>query len=157
MYVKKLKRKCSVRGCKNTDTYAISLSREVGNTVIICKSCLGKALGAIDNIPPEPEVRTSPSEAPALFFNANARGIKPSEAVLTEPSEPEPETPETCEAPADPEPNDAAPNDVTDTEDDTDTALSMPESDFVCPFCGQVCKTEQGLQRHIDAKHKDEV
>ena len=58
MYVKKLKRKCSVRGCKNTDTFAISLTREVGNTVIICKSCLGKALGAIDDIQPEPEVTT---------------------------------------------------------------------------------------------------
>ena len=40
MYAKRLKRKCSVRGCKNTDTFAISRTRELGGSVIICKSCL---------------------------------------------------------------------------------------------------------------------
>ena len=40
MNVKKLKRKCSVRGCKNIETYAISKTREMGNSVIICKECL---------------------------------------------------------------------------------------------------------------------
>lgn len=48
MYVKKIKRKCGVRGCKNTDTYAISKSREMGNSIIVCESCLVEALAEID-------------------------------------------------------------------------------------------------------------
>ena len=40
MYAKRLKRKCMVRGCKNTDTYSISHTRESGNSVIICIDCL---------------------------------------------------------------------------------------------------------------------
>lgn len=48
MYVKKLKRKCGVRGCKNTDTYAISKSREMGNSIIACKECLIEALATIE-------------------------------------------------------------------------------------------------------------
>jgi hypothetical protein len=137
MYVKKLKRKCSVRGCKCTDTFAISLTREVGNTVIICKSCLGKALGAIDDIPLEPELRASHSEAPSLFFNAKMR-----KAVVLEPVQEEViEALVQEEAPAD---------------EDTATPLEAVE-EFVCPHCGQVCKSELGLQKHISAKHKDLV
>ena len=88
MYVRKLKRKCSVRGCKCTDTYAISLTREVGNTVIICKSCLGKALGAIDEVNPDtksniPVVENNP--APPLFFNAVALGLnKEAKPIINE-------------------------------------------------------------------------
>ncbi len=48
MYVKRLKRKCNVRGCKNTDTYAISKTREMGNSIIACKSCLLEALKTIE-------------------------------------------------------------------------------------------------------------
>lgn len=47
MNVRKLKRKCCVRGCKNTESYAISLTREAGNSIIACKDCLEKALKAI--------------------------------------------------------------------------------------------------------------
>lgn len=48
MYVKKIKRKCGVRGCKCTDTYAISKSREMGNSIIACKECLMDALATIE-------------------------------------------------------------------------------------------------------------
>ena len=48
MYVKKIKRKCGVRGCKNTESYAISKSREMGNSIIACESCLYEALAEID-------------------------------------------------------------------------------------------------------------
>lgn len=48
MYVKKIKRKCGVRGCKCTETYAISRSREMGNSIIVCESCLVEALAEID-------------------------------------------------------------------------------------------------------------
>ena len=77
MFVKKVKRKCSVRGCKNTDCFAISRTREVGNTVIICKSCLGKALGAIDEVNPETKSNIPVNNAPipTLFYNAQALGL----------------------------------------------------------------------------------
>lgn len=48
MYVKKIKRKCGVKGCRNTETYAISKSREMGNSIIACKDCLMDALATIE-------------------------------------------------------------------------------------------------------------
>ena len=77
MFVRQVKRKCSVRGCKSTDCFAISRTREVGNTVIICKSCLGKALGAIDEIDPKTKSNIPAADnttVPSLFFNAKALG-----------------------------------------------------------------------------------
>ena len=77
MFVRQVKRKCGVRGCKSTDCFAISRTREVGNTVIICKSCLGKALGAIDEIDPKTKSNIPAADnttVPSLFFNAKALG-----------------------------------------------------------------------------------
>lgn len=48
MYVKKIKRKCGVRGCKNIESYAISKTREMGNSIIVCKDCLMDALNTIE-------------------------------------------------------------------------------------------------------------
>lgn len=47
MHTKRLKRKCSVRGCKNTASYVISRTRELGHSVILCRECLEQALNAI--------------------------------------------------------------------------------------------------------------
>lgn len=70
MYVKKIKRKCGVRGCKNTVSYAISKSREMGNSIIACKECLLEALAKIEemnkpiveNFPEAPAVEETPTE-----------------------------------------------------------------------------------------------
>lgn len=77
MFVKKVKRKCSVRGCKNTECFAISRTREIGNTVIICKSCLGNALASLDEVDPETKtnIPVNDAPAPALFYNAQALGL----------------------------------------------------------------------------------
>ena len=57
MFVKKFKRKCDVRGCKNTaDVYLISKRREMGNTIAICKECLKEAQMSIDNYVEEKKV-----------------------------------------------------------------------------------------------------
>ena len=116
MYARPVKRKCGVRGCKNIDSYALSLTREAGNSVIICKSCLGKALGAIDDPQPETDIRVAYSEAPPIFPRATA----PVEEAPVE------------EAPA-----------------------PVEETTYKCPHCSAVCKSEQGLQKHIATKHKD--
>ena len=63
MYVKKIKRKCNVRGCKNTETYAISRSREMGNSIIACKDCLMDALAQIELKYAPPVVEEAPAEA----------------------------------------------------------------------------------------------
>lgn len=78
MYIKRVKRKCSVRGCKNTDCFAISRTREVGNTVIVCRSCLENALAAIDELPPNAKsnVKNKGISYPeALFFLGGALGL----------------------------------------------------------------------------------
>ena len=75
MFVRQVKRKCSVRGCKNTECFAVSRTREVGNTIIVCKSCLEEALGAIDEMDPKTKSNIPALDntlAPPLFFNKKA-------------------------------------------------------------------------------------
>ena len=48
MRARRIKRICSVRGCKNTDCYVIARFCEFANSVIICRDCLKDALSAID-------------------------------------------------------------------------------------------------------------
>lgn len=125
MYARKVKRKCNVRGCKSTDCFAISRTREVGNTVIICKSCLEKALVAIDEIDPK-----SKSNIPAidntavrpLFFNAKALGMTEKEV-----------------------------DDVPSADDATNAdGASSPEdgTEFKCPVCGKTFDSSKGLRMH---------
>lgn len=47
MNAKKVKRKCGMRGCKNTASYHLSKTREMGNSIIICEDCLRDALETI--------------------------------------------------------------------------------------------------------------
>ena len=101
MYVKKIKRICSVRGCKNTDVFAISKSRDMGNSVIICKDCLKDALASIDNYVEPVKVK---KERTSLFYHPELEVTVPSVA------ETEPEPPEVIEE----APEDA---DITVTED----------------------------------------
>ena len=71
MYVRRVKRKCGIRGCKNTDSFAVSRAREPGNTVIICRDCLKDALEAVEALPQGAKSNTpgkQPTEAPPLFF-----------------------------------------------------------------------------------------
>ncbi len=67
MFVKKVKRKCNVRNCKNIDCYAISKTHESGNSVIICRDCLKEALNAVDNGSSADERQSN--GIPPLFFN----------------------------------------------------------------------------------------
>ena len=143
MYAKKLlKRKCSVRGCKNTDTYAISLTREFGNSVIMCKSCAAKVVGAIEDIKPIPDAHVPHDQAPPLFFNRHIKKAVVEETPIADAPVEEviEETPADEEIPAE---------DVAETPDTDDV------DGYACPYCGQVCKSELGLQKHISAKHKD--
>jgi hypothetical protein len=49
MFIKRFKRKCDVRGCKNTaNVFLISKRREMGNTIAVCTDCLKEAQASID-------------------------------------------------------------------------------------------------------------
>lgn len=122
MYAKRVKRKCGVRGCKCLDSFAISRTREGGNSIIACKDCLVEALKAVEEAQKAPVVKRELKEAPPLFFHS----------VPT--AEPAPVEPEKIEAPAE---------------------VKEESTGFVCPQCGKVCKTEQGLQKHIELVHKE--
>lgn len=58
-----------MRGCKNTDSFAISKTNEMGGGVIICKECLKEALNAADNYPIDEVITKKDTPPPPLFFN----------------------------------------------------------------------------------------
>lgn len=72
MYIKRIKRKCGVRGCKNTDVFALSKSREMGNSVIICKDCLKDALTSTDNYVEPIKVKR---EVTSLFYHPELANV----------------------------------------------------------------------------------
>lgn len=69
MKIKKIKKKCEVRGCKNTDTYSLTNTNEFGNSVIICEECLKKAVKAVAEYDPSAEKKTVSVPPPPLFFH----------------------------------------------------------------------------------------
>ena len=81
MYVKKIKRICGVRGCKNTDVFALSKTREMGNSVIICKDCLKDALASIENYVEPVKVK---KERTSLFYHPELE-VTPSSVTDNEP------------------------------------------------------------------------
>lgn len=68
MNAKSVKRMCSVKGCRNTETYAISKIKEFGG-VIICKSCLEEALKAVNNPPKQNKGEAVCREELPLFYH----------------------------------------------------------------------------------------
>lgn len=47
MNVKKVRRRCGIRGCRNTESYALVKGREHGGSVIICADCIKDAYHTI--------------------------------------------------------------------------------------------------------------
>lgn len=150
MFVKKVKRKCSVRGCKNTDCFAISRTREVGNTVIICKSCLGKALGAIDEVNPETKsnIPVNNAPAPALFYNAQALGIDKKAVSNIPPASLEEAGTDDVTPPAESVTPPASPEDVNE-ETETDAEPTPSTDEYICPQCGRAFDSGKGLSTHL--------
>ena len=61
MFVKKFKKKCGVRGCKNvSDVFIISRRREMGNTVAMCRDCMIDALKSTENYVEEVKAKSIP-------------------------------------------------------------------------------------------------
>lgn len=96
MYITKVKRKCSVRGCKNTESYAVSRRRELGNSVIICESCVSAAKAAIDELDPNQKSNVAKTETKSipLFFNSVVQSVAQKEKTKAEENEIEAEAEE---------------------------------------------------------------
>ena len=60
MNVKKIKRKCGVRGCKNTASFIISKTREMGGSVIMCRDCMEEALKSTEGYVEPEKVKKPP-------------------------------------------------------------------------------------------------
>ena len=60
MNVKKIKRKCGVRGCKNTASFVISKTREMGGSVIMCRECMEDALKSTEGYVEPEKVKKAP-------------------------------------------------------------------------------------------------
>ena len=150
MFVKKVKRKCSVRGCKNTDCFAISRVREVGNTVIICKSCLGKALGAIDEVNPETKsnIPVNNAPAPALFYNAQALGIDEKAVSDIPPASLAEAGTDDVTPPTESVTPPASPEDVNE-ETDAGAETTPSTDECICHKCGRAFDSEKGLTAHL--------
>lgn len=149
MYARKVKKICSVRGCKNTESFAIAKTRsEIGN-VIICASCLAEALSSVDECRKEydEKVKAVVSSAPAELFYHPEKAKAVSEAADEVVNEAENEVYEAVDdaeaAEEGLEVNEAEETDVPKTEE------------FICPVCGKVFASEKSLKAHIARAHKE--
>ena len=81
MRVKKIKRICGVRGCKNThNVYALSQRTEMGNSVIMCEDCMKEALKTIAEYN-EPAKQTKPELEVTLSSVADVVEPEPQEVI----------------------------------------------------------------------------
>lgn len=95
MYIKKIKRKCGVRGCKNIDNvYIISKSREMSYSLILCKDCMKEALAMTDEyVEPKKVVKVDrplfphPELAVTISSVADVKEPEPQEVIEIEAEE----------------------------------------------------------------------
>ena len=127
MFIRQVRRKCGVRGCKCVESYAISRTREPGNSVIICEGCLNAALGAIGEIDPATKSNIRPQEnisAPPLFFNTEALG-KPDKVT-----------------------GESGSDEASGAAVEAEKTEEYVNGGFVCVGCGRVFDSEKGLKSH---------
>ena len=114
MFVKRIKRVCGVRGCKNTDVFAISKSKDMGNSVIACKDCLKEALASIETYVEPPKVIR---EIKPLFYHPETKD----EVTLSSVTDIEPKPQEVIEEETEEFPISVAEDTVTQEEPITTT------------------------------------
>ena len=91
MFVKKFRRKCSVKGCKNVDNvYIISQRRDIGGSIAICTDCLKEAQTSVDGYVEEIKVAREPQP---LFYHPEVKA----EVTLSSVTEIEPKPQEVIE------------------------------------------------------------
>ena len=123
MFVKKFKKKCGVRGCKNiSDVFIISKRREMGNTVAMCRQCMVDALKATDGYFEPEKVK---KEVKPLFPHPE---LKPTtlSSVADEESQPTEVIEEATEISDKSATEDTVAKDFFDSIEETSTASSTP-------------------------------
>ena len=121
MFVKRFKRKCDVRGCKNTaNVFLISKRREMGNTIAICKECLKEAQSSIDGYVEEKKVVIK--EDKPLFPHPELY------VTLSSVAEKEPEPQEVIDAVAEEFPVSVAEDTVTIEEKEETPIITTPKA-----------------------------
>lgn len=119
MFVKRFKRKCDVRGCKNTaNVFLISKRREMGNTIAMCTECLKEASSATENYNEPAKVK---KEVKPLFPHPELAVTVPSVA------EKEPEPQEVIEDVTEETPISVAEDTVTITKAEEKPILETPK------------------------------
>ena len=139
MYVRKVKRKCGVRGCKSFEAFAISKTREPGNSIIICRECLKDANKSVTEMKPNEKNnirKRSTGEVPGLFFNKQVFAEIGKDEVYEKEKQ-----------------NSSSKKDDLEAESDK-TEISEEQTEnkedvFKCPGCGKVFESEKGLKSHL--------
>ncbi len=144
MKVKKVKRKCMVRGCKNTDCYAVSHSSEVGNSIIICKECaaeIAPAIAEFEKQNPKQAEKKAASAPPPLFYNTETEV-----APQAEKATPDDGQVEQNENMLEEEATVNASDEAVENEDN-----DLEENEvYVCPKCGKQYKSKRHFAKHLE-------
>ena len=128
MYIKKIRRICDVKGCKNMDSFFISRIAEGGGSIVVCADCIREAAKAIENYKePEKKANGEKSEPPKFIFSRTdaEMGIAAKSKVNSVPAthEPNVEMPEfvSGEAPATEMVTDAESSETENTDEAVET------------------------------------
>lgn len=139
MYVRKVKRKCGVRGCKSFEAFAISKTREPGNSIIICRECLKDANKSVTEMKPNEKNnirKRSTGEVPGLFFNKQVFAEIEKDEVYEKEEQNSSNKEYDLEA-------------ESDKTEISDNQTEEKEDVFKCPGCGKVFESEKGLKSHL--------
>lgn len=159
IYAKKLKKKCMIRGCGNTETFALSRSGSEFGNVFICASCLAEGLSQVDEArkdfdEKEKNKASKPSSPAPLFYHPENHVIKTIE-----------QSPEPIENVSVDEVVDEVDKSVYEVSDEVSTAVDEVTDDierdskkkatgFICVECGREFDTLKGLNMHANV-HKE--
>lgn len=150
-----------VRGCKNIETYAISKTREMGNSVFMCKECMADALKSAENYI-EPVKSDKKAYIKPLFYhheldaNTSTIGNEPELAEVIGLNEAK-DIPvvevnaNTDEVKADIGEAYKFKAEYGDKEIDDDTKMSVVITEaekHICDKCGKECASKLGLINH---------
>ena len=139
MYVRKVKRKCGVRGCKSFEAFAISKTREPGMSIIICRECLKDANKSVSEMKPNEKNnirKRSTGEVPGLFFNKQVFAEIEKDEVYEKEEQSSSNKEDDLEA-------------ESDKTEISDNQTEEKEDVFKCPGCGKVFESEKGLKSHL--------
>ncbi len=138
MYVKKLKRICDVKGCKNVETFAIGRYKQLGGGPVICKQCLEDALKEAKN----PDI-TDRADAKAVKIMSSS--LFPRGIADVPPVEVKADDGKTVESGEESEIS----VETSAEKSNEDKQADDENKSYVCPNCGKKFKTEQGLNNHL--------